>query len=321
MEIDSGDVGWIHIRVTQDHVMLMFNLFLNLNTEVQKPITIWGCGQPSTEALNCCSVVVRGVSVLSSSVQCGAVQCYDVLFLAKEREWFEKRGRGIICSVWQRHRQTQTTSTRMELTSFEARLATLGSSWPDCNAPASHTPRCCIVFFFWLVCIPSSPEKEDAVVILNLKISKRVDQLQLGRQVSTEGRNERMDTIDRGEVVTNYMYFHRSVYTTTFIIKQNRPTVSIFVLFCVSCYSASCFDPFLLGLPQANEIPASVTLSIWIHIVYIISDKRHKSVNFSRWQWMQKWGQGSDSYLLVTNQCCHHSLHKFLRAQFSRLLH
>jgi hypothetical protein len=28
-----------------------------------------------------------------------------------------------------------------------------------------------------------------------------------------------------------------------------------------------------------------------------------------------------DGHLLITNQCCHHSLHKFLRAQVSRLLH
>jgi hypothetical protein len=48
---------------------------------------------------------------------------------------------------------------------------------------------------------------------------------------------------------------------------------------------------------------------------------RHKSVNRKCMQWMQKWGQGSDSHLLVTIQCCHHSLHKFLRAQVSRLLH
>jgi hypothetical protein len=52
--------------------------------------------------------------------------------------------------------------------------------------------------------------------------------------------------------------------------------------------------------------------------MYIV---RHKSVNWNERQWMQKWGQGSDSHLLIANQCCHHSLHKFLRAQVSRLLH
>jgi hypothetical protein len=40
------------------------------------------------------------------------------------------------------------------------------------------------------------------------------------------------------------LYFHKSIYTTTFIIKQTHG-VNIRFLLCVSCYSATCFDPFL----------------------------------------------------------------------------
>jgi hypothetical protein len=65
-------------------------------------------------------------------------------------------------------------------------------------------------------------------------------------------------------------YFHRSVYTTTFIIKQNRLSVAIFVFYFAWVVIPLHVVTLLLGHPQAYAIPASVTVSIWIHIVYIV---------------------------------------------------
>jgi hypothetical protein len=96
LEIDSEDVDWIQIQVTQDYAMLVFDPFLKLIYEIQQSIRGWGLGQPSTEVHSCFLVVVRGVSVLSSAVQCSVVTFYS---LAKETEWFENRGRRIMYSV------------------------------------------------------------------------------------------------------------------------------------------------------------------------------------------------------------------------------
>jgi hypothetical protein len=76
METDSENVDWVELWVTQDYAMLLFDPFLNLSTEIQQPIAVWGLGQPLAEALSCCLV-------LSSSVQFSAVLLRFILWLRK----------------------------------------------------------------------------------------------------------------------------------------------------------------------------------------------------------------------------------------------
>jgi hypothetical protein len=70
-----------------------------------------------------------------------------------------------------------------------------------------------------------------------------------------------------------YIYTYKKTLffqTTTFIIKQNRHTVSTFVFYFVWDVILLRVSTLLLGHLQAYAIRASVTESIWIHFMYMV---------------------------------------------------